>query len=341
MDSVAKTDKSRTTVSGIAEKIQDAAFLDVAFAMDCTGSMGSYIKSAQESIATIAQQVVTHEKADCRFALVEYRDHPPQDSTFVTRVHPFTASLPDMRKNLDQCRAQGGGDEPEAVAAALEDCLKLDWRAQATKIVVLISDAPPHGLGQGHDGFPNGCPLGNDPITTCRNMAENEITLYCIGCEPSINKYRDFFEGMCHITGGQYCGLGKASGLTDVIVGGAREEMGLKKLMRDVDAEIDALGERTTEEEQTRIVYEKMQNHKTTHLLRGGKENKASPLARKMKETSNLFEASSLWRSEAKTAAPPPSGAAASYECLSAPVTMEQCNRMVSKSRAKKGWWGS
>ena len=51
-----------------------------------------------------------------------------------------------------------GGDGPEAVADALHQVLKLNWRPEATKICVFISDAPPHGLavdGRG-DGFPEG-----------------------------------------------------------------------------------------------------------------------------------------------------------------------------------------
>jgi hypothetical protein len=65
-----KTEK--TTLKGIADKIKDEPMLDLAFAMDCTGSMGSYIKSAQQSIRDIVKQVEEREGADCRFALVEY-----------------------------------------------------------------------------------------------------------------------------------------------------------------------------------------------------------------------------------------------------------------------------
>ena len=50
-----------------------------------------------------------------------------------------------------------GGDGPEAVADALHQVLKLNWRQTATKICIFISDAPPHGLGMDSgDGFPNG-----------------------------------------------------------------------------------------------------------------------------------------------------------------------------------------
>ncbi len=39
------------------------------------------------------EEIVSAEKADVHLALVEYRDHPPQDSSFVTRVHDFTPSV--------------------------------------------------------------------------------------------------------------------------------------------------------------------------------------------------------------------------------------------------------
>lgn len=116
------------------------------------------------------------EKSDVRLALVEYRDHPPQDRTFVTRVHDFTPSIGNMKSWLDDCTAEGGGDTPEAVADALHDVLKLSWRENSTKICVLISDAPPHGLSPAGDHFPNGCPAGLDPMVTVRELAEKGVT---------------------------------------------------------------------------------------------------------------------------------------------------------------------
>ncbi|CAF1336337.1 unnamed protein product [Rotaria sp. Silwood1] len=60
----------------------DASILDLAFAMDCTGSMASYIESAKNNIRAIVEEIVRSEKSDIRLALVEYRDHPPQVSLY-------------------------------------------------------------------------------------------------------------------------------------------------------------------------------------------------------------------------------------------------------------------
>merc|ERR1719463_659178 len=160
--------------------------LDLCFLCDATGSMGSYIRAAQQHICDIVSKVAVSECADVRFALVSYRDHPPQDSTYVTRVFPFTAAVEEMQQYVGTMSAQGGGDGPEAVTAALDDARRLPWRPNATKVAVLIADAPPHGLEPSGDGFPNGDPEGRDPLEIARQMAASGITVYAVGCEPAL-----------------------------------------------------------------------------------------------------------------------------------------------------------
>jgi hypothetical protein len=214
--------------------------LDLAFAMDCTGSMQSYINEARNNICKIVEEIVASENIDVRLALVEYRDHPPEDTSFVTRCHDFTKSSKTMKGWLSTCSATGGGDTPEAVADALHDLLKLSWREDSTKICVCISDAPPHGLGCTSDGFPEGCPNGIDPVVVSNQLAAEGITLYVAGCEPAIIPYKDFFMAIAHITGGQYVPMRKAQVLSKVIVCGAQEELSLNDLMAEVDAEVRA-----------------------------------------------------------------------------------------------------
>lgn len=58
-----------------------------------------------------------------------------------------------MKKDLGGLYASGGGDGPEAITAALADAVhNMDWRQSATRMVVLIADAPPHGIGEYGDG---------------------------------------------------------------------------------------------------------------------------------------------------------------------------------------------
>ncbi|KAJ3039505.1 hypothetical protein HDV00_012185 [Rhizophlyctis rosea] len=234
--------------------------LDLAFALDCTGSMSSYIRSATESIQDIARKLVQSEKANVNFALIAYRDHPPQDQTYATRVYPFTNNLKTVKGYLSSQTAAGGGDGPECVTAALHAALHLPWRENATKILVIIADAPPHGLGEKGDGFPNGDPNGHDPIQIVNQMRADGITIFSVACEPTLSTYGhavDFFDFCATATGGTLIPLTSASLLPDVIVGGAQEQMKLEQLLAQfkVDAEKAKAAGAKTEEDISRYVH--------------------------------------------------------------------------------------
>lgn len=217
------------------------ALLDLAFVIDCTASMDPYIIEARDNIIGIVNEIVDSENCDVRLALVEYRDHPPCDETFVTKVHDFTEIPGEMKNWLRQCHAGGGGDIPEAVPDALNEVLKLSWREKATKISVFVTDAPPHGLGTWRDKFPEGCPIGLDPMDISRDLAAKGVTLYVAGCEPSILAYKHFYLAIAHVTGGQYIPLEDAQSLVPIITIGAREEMSLKNLESEVEKEVVAM----------------------------------------------------------------------------------------------------
>lgn len=117
----------------------DSEKIDLAFIVDCTGSMGSYIKQVQKHVQYIAE-TIARTSFDVHLALIEYRDHPPQDRSFVTRVHDFTSDVKEMKTWVDQMAASGGGDWPEAVADALQLGTRLSYRKQSTKMCVLIGN---------------------------------------------------------------------------------------------------------------------------------------------------------------------------------------------------------
>jgi len=234
-------DKDKT---GAQAGLDKDAELDLCFICDCTGSMGAYIKAAQENIQSIVSQISQSQGAKVRFGLISYRDHPPQDQTYVTQCHPFTNDLARMSEYVNTMKAQGGGDGPEAVTAGLHDALHLPWRPNATKICVLIADAPPHGLEPTGDGFPNGDPEGRDPLDILRNMAARDITVYTVGCEPALGSYafaRDFLCTVAELTGGQAVALSSAAMLADVIINGSAEELGLAKLQWKVEEEVQKI----------------------------------------------------------------------------------------------------
>ncbi len=129
-----------------------ATQLDLLFLMDATGSMGDEIDKLKVSMADIAAQIATLPEApDVRYGLVAYRD---RGDAFVVRSYDFTPNLGDFQRNLAALRADGGGDEPEALNEALNRSLhELSWRTEETvRLVILVADAPPH-LDYGWEDF--------------------------------------------------------------------------------------------------------------------------------------------------------------------------------------------
>jgi len=99
---------------------------------------------------------------DLRVAFIGFRDHPSQDLSFVTREWDFASDISTIYKNLRSLPdADGGRDGPEAVTAALDRALHMVWRSDCKKVALLISDAPPHGIGYDQfDFWPHGVPDG-------------------------------------------------------------------------------------------------------------------------------------------------------------------------------------
>ena len=231
-EDAAATPKTEPAAPNPSEKRE----LDLVFTMDVTGSMGTYIQSAKRNVERIAARLQQENGYDVRFGLVVYRDHHQNDE-FVQRRFQFTRDAVEVKNTLATISATGGGDGPEAVEAGLLYTLHMDWRETATKICVLIGDAPPHGLGEADDHFPNGAPTGVDPFKVLSQMSLKGITIYAVGCEPALSYYAsatNFWISAAQKTNGRAVALESAASLGDIIVGGAVEEMDLQMLQADL-----------------------------------------------------------------------------------------------------------
>jgi len=118
--------------------------LDMAFVIDCTGSMSDELEYLKVEIESIVETISRRfPGVRPRFALVAYRD---RGDRYVTRVYDFTTDLDRLICHLGDQSANGGGDYPEAMHAALDDAAeRLPWRAgNVARVAFLMADAPPH-----------------------------------------------------------------------------------------------------------------------------------------------------------------------------------------------------
>lgn len=144
----------------------------LAFVLDCTGSMEPWIHAAKTKIGEMVDKVTSeHTEADVEVALVGYRDYDDRERFVIV---DFTTPEAVMER-LRNVEAEGGGDEAEDVARALQQTLGLFWDNAEVRMVVHIADAPAHGVmfhgGHVSDQFPNGDPEGNDPCKSLQIMS--------------------------------------------------------------------------------------------------------------------------------------------------------------------------
>jgi Mg-chelatase subunit ChlD len=121
------------------------AKLDLVFLIDATGSMADEIDKLKATLRTIVAEVSRlPSRPDLCLGLVAYRD---RGDAFLLRSHDFTNDVGGFLQGaLYPLHAGGGGDYPEAMNEALHETVhRLSWRGDgATRMVVLLADAPPH-----------------------------------------------------------------------------------------------------------------------------------------------------------------------------------------------------
>lgn len=203
--------------------------LDLVFLVDATGSMGAYIAQVRERLLELVDALRASPLCkSLRLGLVTYRDHPPQELSYVTEVSPLSTEVEKVRADVLRMFASGGGDGPEAVTDGLVDVVRLDWRASAAKAVVWFGDAPPHGVEPANDGFPGGCPCGHHWYAQAESCREMGIAVYSIGCLPGLRNYRgaeEVFRTVARASRGMFLLLREAKLLVPMIAGAAESEL--------------------------------------------------------------------------------------------------------------------
>src|SRR5258708_8118722 len=154
--------------------------VELGFVVDTTGSLGGLIAAAQSQMIAMLEALGRAANINLWLGVVEYRDHPPQD-TMLYEIYPLTEDLQRAQKAIRGLQAIGGGDAPQAVldgvAAA---CRELAWWKHARRLMVLVGDAPPHGVGMPGDAFMDGCPSAETIQSVTPLTEQNRITIHAL-----------------------------------------------------------------------------------------------------------------------------------------------------------------
>ena len=134
--------KARTKVILEPKGTREVPRLDLSIVIDTTGSMSDEIRKLQNTLTKVVGEV-ERQGVDVCVNVTAYRD---VDDAYILKGIDFTSNLGAVQTFVNDLRAEGGGDEPEALNQALDHVVnKLSWRKQdnVVRSVMLITDAPP------------------------------------------------------------------------------------------------------------------------------------------------------------------------------------------------------
>ena len=176
--------------------------VDVAFLMDCTGSMQPYINGTRDKIVEIMRLMPTiNPEAKVRLGFVGYRDHCDSER-FIKIDFTSAQNVERLASDLGKIRADGGGDAPEDIAGGLHMVAhELTWLA-STRLVIHFADAPCHG-SQYHsfsDSYPGGDPDGKVPEELLKFMCKRRVDYTFVQINPSatasmLQKFQAAYDG--------------------------------------------------------------------------------------------------------------------------------------------------
>lgn len=179
---VATATVAAVVAAGSLEAKPQATSIDIEIAIDTTSSMGPAIAQAQQDAKKLVSDVRARYPG-AMFAVVQFRDKGDSPEYQVMQTMTGNGSLVDAA--IDRLTPGGGGDDAEALNLVFHSSLSsaLGWRAGSRKLVVVISDAEPHGAGSA--GF-KGCsnttvdPFGLTSGSTLAEMRSGQRTLILV-----------------------------------------------------------------------------------------------------------------------------------------------------------------
>lgn len=200
--------------------------LDLALVFDATGSMSPYLDEVRRGLTRLSAEIAA-EIGDTVTAVIVYGDY---DAEFLAKTQNFTPSLESVAAFISQSGVAPNSDTPEAVEEALFEANGLSWRVSGQRALVLVGDAPPHGVTDSRQN----CKRGHYYETEAQRLADKAVRIYAVQCGGDDQTSRAFAR-MATITAGKHIHLEKLDDLIHLIAAICMKEFGeLEKYSRQL-----------------------------------------------------------------------------------------------------------
>lgn len=204
------------------------AGLDLCFLIDTTGSMGDDIDNAKENMVEILEKL-SKKTPNYRVAIIDYRDFPQRSYSvdYPAKVQlGFTSDNAAIQTAIQELTLGNGGDNKETVYSAIHEALKLSWRPNAQKILIILGDAAPLDpepyTGYTYEDVVRalynaniGIDKDNSDDRVLGDPEMSAVSVFTIGIGSDA---ADFFEDISGDTGGAYTEVSNADQVTDAII---------------------------------------------------------------------------------------------------------------------------
>lgn len=207
--------------------------MDIVVAYDSSLLISMYKLRISDTVRSVTAHVPSLSQNDVRMCLAEFQSHI---NNFTTQIYPFTGSKEQFYDWIDAVPTESVTEKScKSIANVLAECLTLDWRLSANKLVILFTDGPPCNLLNN-----DCCTNGLDLWKIADELKENGIVLAIVGLEPTMTIFEDFYCALARKTDGEYLPLINAGHALSLVVRDLiRTFHGLSRAFRNLDMYFD------------------------------------------------------------------------------------------------------
>lgn len=152
----------KTVADKPLEKIapKEVGTLDMMIAFDTTGSMAAYIEDVRHQVAELIPSLFK-DNGNIRVGIVAFGDYCDMESAHefgsAYQIIQPTDNENDLVRFVRHSQDTSGGDGDEFYELVLKKIIdETPWREEASKVILLISDAEPHPLGYSYLDYVKG-----------------------------------------------------------------------------------------------------------------------------------------------------------------------------------------
>ena len=206
---------------------QSSQSLDLALLFDTTGSMFPYLTQVRNKLSALADEIY-RAVPKTRIAVVAFGDYCDVGTTYVTKTVGLTGDIRAVASFINGVEPTGGGDEPEAVEEALFEANQLQWNIGSRRAVVLVGDAPPHGVIDS----PSACQNGHSFKNEASQLGQKGVSVFTVQCADSEATTRAFRQ-IADLTGGKHLSLNTIDDLIELLVAICMRQVGLLDVYKE------------------------------------------------------------------------------------------------------------